>query len=72
MKNLEKQVEEKLQILDGTIRDLNHLNLLMVTISITKLILEEQTDSNQNRLKEIHLNLIIAAIFSKMITGKLE
>jgi hypothetical protein len=72
MKNLEKQAEEKQAIQDGTIRDLNHLNHLMVTISITKHILEGQTDLNQNRHKEIHLSSIIAAIFLKMITGKLE
>jgi hypothetical protein len=51
---------------------LNLLNHLMVTISIIKLILEGQTDSNLNRHKEIHLSSTIAAIFSKMITGKLE
>jgi hypothetical protein len=51
---------------------LSHLNHLMETISIIKLILEEQTDSNPNRHKEIHLSSTIAAIFSKMITGKPE
>jgi hypothetical protein len=72
MRNPVKQAEEKQEIQDGTIRDLNLLNHLMVTISIIKLILEGQTDSNLNRHKEIHLSSTIAAIFSKMITGKLE
>lgn len=72
MKNPEKQAEEKQEIQDGTIRDLSHLNHLMETISIIKLILEEQTDSNPNRHKEIHLSSTIAAIYSKMITGKPE
>ena len=72
MRNPVKQAEEKQEIQDGTIRDLNLLNHSMVTISIIKLILEGQTDSNLNRHKEIHLSSTIAAIFSKMITGKLE
>jgi len=72
MRNPVKQAEEKQEIQDGTIRDLNLLNHLMVTISIIKLILEGQTDSNLNRHKEIHLSSTIAVIFSKMITGKLE
>jgi len=44
----------------------------MATILITKLILEDLMDLNLNRLKEIPLNSITAAIFLKMITGKLE
>jgi len=72
MKNQEKPAEKKLEIRDGTIRDLSHLNLLMATILITKLILEEQTDLNLNRHKEILLSSTIAVISLKMITGKLE
>jgi hypothetical protein len=44
----------------------------MATILITKLILEEQTDLNLNRHKEILLSSTIAVISLKMITGKLE
>ena len=72
MKNQEKPAEERLEIQVGIIRDLSHPNHLMETILITKLILEEIMDLNLNRLKEILLNSITAAIFLKMITGKLE
>ena len=72
MKNQEKPAEERLEIQDGIIRDLSHQNHLMETILITKLILEDLMDLNLNRLKEILLNSITAAIFLKMITGKLE
>jgi len=72
MKNQEKPAEERLEIQDGIIRDLSHQNHLMATILITKLILEDLMDLNLNRLKEIPLNSITAAIFLKMITGKLE
>lgn len=72
MKNQEKLAEERLQIQDGTIRDLSHLNLLMATISIIKLTLEEQMDLSQNKLKEILLSSSIAAISLKMTTGKQE
>ena len=72
MKNQEKPAEKKLEIRDGIIRDLSHLNLLMATILITKLILEEQTDLNLNRHKEILLSSTIAVISLKMITGKQE
>lgn len=72
MKNQEKPAEERLEIQDGIIRDLSHQNHLMETILITKLILEDLMDLNLNKLKEILLNSITAAIFLKMITGKLE
>jgi hypothetical protein len=72
MKNQEKLAEERLQIQDGTIRDLSHLNLLMATILTIKLTLEEQMDLSQNKLKEILQSSTIAAISLKMITGKQE
>ena len=72
MKNQEKLAEERLQIQDGTIRDLSHLNLLMATILIIKLTLEEQMDLSQNKPKEILQSSTIAAISLKMITGKQE
>ena len=72
MKNQEKLVEERLETQGGIIRDLNHQNHLMATILITKLILEEQTDLNLNKHKEILLNSITAVISLKMIIGKQE
>ena len=72
MKNQEKLVEERLETQGGIIRDLNHPNHLMATILITKLILEEQTDLNLNKHKEILLNSITAVISLKMIIGKQE
>jgi len=72
MKNQEKLVEERLETQGGIIRDLNHTNHLMATILITKLILEEQTDLNLNKHKEILLNSITAVISLKMIIGKQE
>lgn len=72
MKNQEKLAEERLQIQDGTIRDLSHLNLLMATILIIKLTLEEQMDLSQNKPKEILQSSTIAVISLKMITGKQE
>jgi len=72
MRFQERQVEERQETQDGIIRDLNHLNHLMETILIIKLILEELKGLNQNKLKEIHQNSNIAIIFLKTITGKLE
>jgi hypothetical protein len=72
MRFQERQVEERQETQDGIIRDLSHLNHLMETILIIKLILEELKGLNQNKLKEIHQNSNIAIIFLKTITGKQE
>ena len=72
MRFLEKQVEERPEILDGIIKDLSHLNLSMETILIIRQILEEQKVSNQNKHKEIPQNSNTAIIFLKTITGKQE